>query len=144
MSCPDSQHTNDQGECRSRSQDDELQQSTEGATDLDPSQRLDPTIYRRLNDALAQEQSDAPEHLQRLNELGALMRRWRIQRGATRQALASRLGMEVTQLTCLENGIAQTADISPGQLLALRELSVEDKADKLAAAIDSCLADFYS
>jgi hypothetical protein len=103
---------------------------------------IDQTIFDRLNAKLDQEQAEGTDNLQKqsLDELGRLIQQWRLKLGYTRGVLAGKLQMNVTQLLCIENGIAEVEDIPAEQLLILKALLPEDDADALRVAIEAYLA----
>lgn len=103
---------------------------------------IEQTIFDRLNATLDQEQAERAANLQKqlLDELGRLIQQWRLKQGYTRGVLAGKLQMNINQLFCTENGIAEVDDMPAGQLFILKTLLPEDEADALGVAIEAYLA----
>jgi hypothetical protein len=97
-------------------------------------------VLARLNDHLQQAEasSTAPDAHQPLDEMGLLLRQWRLRQGHTRQMLAQRLHWESELVLCLEHGLALPTDLTPAHLAALTTLLGEDDLDRrLRARIES-------
>ena len=102
---------------------------------------IEQTIFDRLNITLEQGQTERVDSPQKhaLDELGREIQQWRLQLGYTRAVLAGKLQMNINKLICIENGIAQTDDISTRQLLTLKDLLSKGEAAPLKAAIQQYL-----
>jgi hypothetical protein len=85
---------------------------------------LDGVLIERLDAEVQREQASQARGAQEqlLVLLGEEIRRWRLQQGYTRTALGEKLQMNAAQLACLENGIAESGDISLRQLHILQTL----------------------
>lgn len=87
-------------------------------------------VYDRLNATLLPAASDAADQGESLLcQLGFDLRQWRLTRGLTRQELAEKLYIDVSQLLVLENGMAAPSDITAAQLRVLLSLLTETELD---------------
>lgn len=103
---------------------------------------IDQTILDRLNAVIAQEQGEKRASIEKysLDQLGSAIRQWRLRQGYPREVLAGQLQIDVNQLICIENGIAQADEILREQLLTLKKFLAEDEAEPLRTVIQQVLA----
>jgi len=90
-----------------------------------------PKVFDRLNAHIEQERLGIePDQAKKyLEEIGELVRVWRIKKGYARPDLAKKLNLGVDQLLCIERRIGLPEDITEEQLLTLQSLLATDELD---------------
>lgn len=89
------------------------------------------TVVARLHAKVQQEYTETTPRPQQqaLEQLGHLIRQWRLRTGYTRQALADQVGFDPYQLLCLENGIGVPDDMTAAQIHTLSTRLTDDEVD---------------
>jgi hypothetical protein len=94
-------------------------------------------VLDRLNRQIEQEKLGViPEPGKKhLEQIGRLIRTWRIKNGYVRADLAEKLKLEEDRLLCIERGIGLPEDITEEQLLALQSLLGTNELDRQLNAL---------
>jgi hypothetical protein len=96
-----------------------------------------PKVLDRLNAQIQQESLGVEPDQAKiyLDEIGKLIRVWRITKGYTRPDLAKNLNLNEDQLLCIERGIGLPEDITEEQLFTLQSLLATDDLDRQIKAL---------